>query len=297
MSQADSRLDVRGEDAVENAGKLVADRQNLLQERGVLEVVSVGLIGDVGSLPGVSATKEIDGNDSQTPDICCGVAGVDLLDGLGGLSLGLSLRRHVEGRSTLGHLLSGSRGEAKVRQSNASASLGHENVFGLEIAVVDALVVSVEHGFQQLEQNDFGGRSVGLEHASIHNGGEEIVLAVLQNNVQTVAGLVDGVQRQNVRVDLDVVVKGDFAVDVRGLVVEGRQRHLLKREFVGVDNLASAVVELRSLANDLDGVASVGVDVGGSVDGAIGPRADHFFQTEVSESCVEFVHSVSVHTG
>lgn len=55
---------VSSENPVQNVGKLGRDGQNLLQESGVLEVLLVGLVGDVGPLPRVTATEEVDGDDS-----------------------------------------------------------------------------------------------------------------------------------------------------------------------------------------------------------------------------------------
>lgn len=86
--------------------------------------------------------------------------------------------------------------------------------------MVHTAVVGVEHGFEQLKQHDFGRTGTALEHALVNNGREKVVGAVLQDNVHTVGGLPHLMQREDVRVDLDVVVQGDFSVQMRGPGVE-----------------------------------------------------------------------------
>lgn len=259
LRDADTEFGVGVEDAAKNVVEIIRKREDGLEEAGRADVGAVGRVLERSLLPWVTATGEVDEDDTETPD----VVGSAHVVGLAGRRVE-ALGAHVKGRAAaivLRAVLGSS--QAKVGKLDGLALVSHQDVLGLEIAVVDAELVAVLNGVEDLEEDLLGHEVVANVLATLGDVEEQVTLgAVLHDDVHAVDILDDLVHGDDVGVGRGSVVKADLTLLVSNLAA-------LKGSAVGVE-----------LAKALDGIADACLDINSRVDDAVGTGAKDICELE-----------------
>lgn len=145
------------------------------------------------------------------------------------------------------------RGQAEIRQLHGPAAIGHQDILGLEVSMVDPHGMAMLDRVQDLEEGSFGQVVIPEVELLLRDTGKEVAFwAVLQDH----KGAVGRIQ------DLD---EGDDARMQTGFMME-LDLPLLERAGPGIQ---------ANLGQGLDGIADIGIDVHGRVDDPISPDSDN----------------------
>ena len=152
------------------------------------------------------------------------------------------------------------RGKAKVGQLDGHATIRHEDILRLEVAMVDLLRMAVIDGIQDLEKDRLGEVVVAEVTATLGDVGEEVAVGTVLDNDKGAVGRVH---------DLDE--RGDVWV-LAGLVVE-----------LNLSLLEALLARFETnLAQGLDGKRHLRDDVSGRVDDTVGAHAEQAGQFEAT---------------
>lgn len=153
-----------------------------------------------------------------------------------------------------------SRGESKVGQLAGHAMVSNQNVFRLQVPVVNSNGVAVLDGIQDLEEGTLGKGFIPNILGLFCDAGEEITLgAVFHDNVCAVGGIHDLDQRNHVGVSAGLVMKLNLSL------------------------LELALARLKAkLIERLYSIGDVGLHVHGSVDDSIGTHSKDASQLQSS---------------
>lgn len=144
----------RGENTLEDRVQGVGNGENLFKEIGVTKKFAEGFIRSRCLLPRIAAADKVDQDDTQTPHV--------VGDGVVGLraaqNAALAFGPHVKGRPTAEvRAVPVGCGQPKVSQHHTGPSLKAHDVFGFEIAVVNAKLVAVLNRVDNLTEHVFDG--------------------------------------------------------------------------------------------------------------------------------------------
>jgi len=153
------------------------------------------------------------------------------------------------------------RGKTKICELHGSALIGNQDILGLEVPMVYPTVMAMLDSIYDLKEDTPNQLIVACVDTLLGNTGKQISLrAIFQNNVDTVRGIQNALQGQNVSMSM-----------AAGLVMQ-------------MDLILLILLLLQvhtNLVQGLDSVRSLGDKIPCSVNGAIGADANNFleFQT------------------
>lgn len=135
-------------------------------------------------------------------------------------------------------------GKSKIREPESSPFVGHEDVFGLQVAMIDPLGMTVNDGIQNLQEGTLGRVVVPNVGATLGDVTEEIPFRTkLEDHEGAIRCVDDTVEREHVGM-------------LAGLVVQS---------YLAPLDATLARIQF-SLGQDLDGIWDVGQDIKSLVD-------------------------------